>query len=200
VALAGRTFIVAQYQKLGFAWGGLRSDSDPESEITEFKYTVNRTGETPWSAGLTTPACVLKGDPRVVAIELDRPEPGLSAMELAGPDAVLQTDQRKLQVFKNTAAGLSFEADTSPDLADARYLVVKRNLRGLASFLLENPANRADAGDYVVTPDGKLVGIMVDRERCFILSKESIVNCALSIPLADAREFQRTARKYPTVK
>jgi predicted nuclease with TOPRIM domain len=198
VRVDGRSFIVANYRTLGFAWWGLGSEYDPEGEITELKYSVERRGDTLWSAALTTPACALRADARVVAIELDRAEPGLSAMELAGPDAVLQTDQRKLQVFKNTAAGLSFEADTSPDLADTRYLVVKRALRGVAAWF-ENPANRADAGDYVVTPDGKLVGIMVNRERCFILNKDAILNCALSIPLTDGQQFQRAVRKFPSV-
>ena len=115
---------------------------------------------------LSAPACALRADPHVVAVELSGAVPGLSTMELAGPEAVLQTDQRKLQVFKSTATGLSFEADTSPDLADPRYLVVKRPLRGVASWF-ENPAYRADTGDYVVTSDGKLVGIMVEPGKVF---------------------------------
>jgi hypothetical protein len=125
--------------------------------------------------------------------------PGLATMELAGPEAVLQTDQRKLQVFKSTAAGLSFEADTSPDLADPRYLVVKRPLRGVA-YWFENPAYRADTGDYVVTSDGKLVGIMVGRERCFILTKENLVNCAATVPLADAKNFQQAVETFRKLK
>ena len=199
VVIDGRSYVVANYTTLGFAWWALGSEGDPEGEITELNYTVARHGDTPWSAALTQPACVLKADPHVVAIPLDHPEPGLNAMELAGPDAVLQADQRKLQVFKNTAAGLSFEADTSPDLADPRYLVVKRALRGVAAWF-ENPANRAEAGDYVVTSDGKLVGIMINRDRCFVLSKEAVQNCAVSIPLGDGKQFQTAARKFPPVK
>jgi hypothetical protein len=117
-------------------------------------------------------------------------------MELAGPDAVLQADGRKFQVFKSTAAGLSFEADTSPDLSDPRYQVVKRQFRGVVGWF-ENPANRAEVGDYVVTADGKLVGIMVTREKCFVLSKENIANCAVTLPLADKQQFQRAVQSYP---
>ena len=117
-------------------------------------------------------------------------------MELAGPEAPLQADGRKLQIFKGTSAGLSFEADTSPDLSDSRYLVVKRQLRGVAAWF-ENPAYRADIGDYVVTTDGKLVGVMVTREKCFILSKENMGTCKLTLPLADRQQFQRAIRDYP---
>jgi hypothetical protein len=141
----------------------------------------------------------LRADSHVVAAELSGAVPGLNAMELAGPEAVLQTDQRKLQVFKSTATGLSFEADTSPDLADPRYLVVKRQLRGVASWF-ENPAYRADTGDYVVTSDGKLVGIMVGRERCFIVTKDNLLDCAATIPLADARQFQPAWQTYRKLK
>jgi hypothetical protein len=166
-----------------------------DNQLTELKFTLASPGNT---TGPETPltACGLRADSRVVALEL----PGnVGAMELAGPDAVLQADQRKLQVFKSSAAGLSFEIDSSPDLADPRYLVVRRPLRGVAAWF-ENPAYRADTGDYVVTSDGKLVGIMISREKCFVISQEAVSNCAMTIPLADKPEFQRVARQYPRIK
>jgi hypothetical protein len=121
-------------------------------------------------------------------------------MVLAGPDAAVQTDpQHKLYVFKSTAAGLSFDVDTAPDLSDARYVVIKRAMRGVAAWF-ENPAYRADAGDYVVTSDGKLVGIMVSRERCFILTKDNLTNCAMSVPLNDGRQFLRAIGQFQKLK
>ncbi len=195
VNVGGRSFIVANDQTFGFRWWAL-SDI---GEITQLKYTVDKAGDTPWTGTLSAPACALRADPHVVAAELSGAVPGLSTMELAGPEAVLQTDQRKLQVFKSTATGLSFEVDTSPDLADPRYLVVKRPLRGVASWF-ENPAYRADTGDYVVTSDGKLVGIMVGRERCFILTKDNLLNCAATVPLADARLFQPAVETFRKLK
>ncbi|HUJ08442.1 MAG TPA: hypothetical protein VL171_00305 [Verrucomicrobiae bacterium] len=192
VNVNGHAYIIANSQTLGLTWWGARDDN----EFTEIKYTANRTEDPAWSSQLTADACVLQADPHVVAIEVAQSAPGLKTMELAGPDAPLQTDQRKLQIFKSTAAGLSFEADTSPDLVDSRYLVVKRPLRGIAAWF-ENPAYRADVGDYVVTADGKLVGIMVTRGRCFVLSKENIGNCKLTLPLADRIQFQRAIQHYP---
>jgi len=113
--------------------------------------------------------------------------------------AVFLTDQRKFNVFKTTAAGLSFEVETSPDLADPQYLVIKRTVRGIASWF-ENPAFRADAGDYVVTSDGKLVGIMVNRERCLILTKDNITGCATTVPLSDKQQFHRAVGQYPRIR
>jgi predicted nuclease with TOPRIM domain len=195
IRVDGRSLVVAFYQNLGLNWPGLRA----ADELTDLQYRVGRTGEVPWSGALDAPVCVLQADPRVVTIALDRPVPGLVTMELAGPEAALQGDQRKLHVFKSTAAGLSFEIDASPDLADPRYLVVKRTLRGPATWF-ENPAYRPDAGDYVVTADGKLVGMMVTRERCFLLTKDNVLPCALSLPVADKTQFQRAAQQYPRVK
>lgn len=186
VNVDGHAFVVANEQTLGFNWW----DLGDQGEIVQLTYGITRAGAPPWSGALTTPACALSANPHVVAIELNQTVPGLGAMELAGPDAPLQIDQRKLHVFKSAAAGLSFEADTSPDLTDPHYLVVKRQLRGVAAWF-ENPAYRADVGDYVVTADGKLVGIMVTRDKCFILSKDTLLNCALSVPLTDATQFQR---------
>jgi hypothetical protein len=195
VNVGGRSFVVANGQTLGFNWWAL----DNESQITQLKYSVSRVGDTPWSGALTGPACALRADPHVVAVELSQPIPGVSTMELAGPDAIVQNDQHRLYVFKSTAAGLSFEIDTAPDLADARYLVVKRAMRGVAAWF-ENPAYRADVGDYVVTSDGKMVGIMVTRERCFILGKENLTDCALSIPLTDGRQFLHAVSEFQRLK
>ena len=195
VLVDGRSFIVANSQTLGFAWWALGNDG----EITQLKYAIGRVDDPAWSGTLGNSACALRADPHVVAVELDRLAPGLKTMELAGPEAALQTDQTKLHVFKSTAAGLSFEADTSPDLTDARYLVVKRALRGVAAWF-ENPAYRANVGDYVVTADGKLVGIMISPEKCFILSKDNLLNCALTIPLADGQQFQRAVEQFRRLK
>jgi uncharacterized protein YoxC/archaellum component FlaC len=193
----GRSFLVANDHALGFDWWALGSS---EGEITQLKYAIDRAGDTPWSATLTGPACASRGDPHVVAVELGQPAPGVGAMELAGPDAAIQTDpQHKLYVFKSTAAGLSFDVDTAPDLSDARYLVIKRAMRGVAAWF-ENPAYRADVGDYVVTSDGKLVGIMVSRERCFILTKDSLTNCAVSVPLNNGRQFLRAIEQFQKLK
>lgn len=195
VNVGGRSFVVANSRTLGFNW----DEFDSESEITQLKYTVSRVGDTPWSGSLTGPACALRVDPHVVAVELSQPAPGVTTMELAGPDAIVQNDQHRLYVFKSTATGLSFEIDTAPDLADARYLVVKRAMRGVAVWF-ENPAYRADAGDYVVTSDGKLVGIMVSRERCFILGKDNFTDCALSVPLTDGQQFLRAVSEFQRLK
>lgn len=198
VRIDGRAFIVANTKSLGFNWWAVSSGSTPE-DITELKYVVTRRGETAWSAPLTAPACALRADPHVVAVELDRLTPEINTMDLAGPEKLFQNDDRKLHVFKSSAAGLSFEIDSTPDLADARYLVIKRPLRGVAAWF-ENPDYRPDGGDYVVTSDGKLVGIMVSREKCFIVSKDNIFACALNIPLNDKQQFLQATRQLSKIK
>ncbi|HUJ72506.1 MAG TPA: hypothetical protein VLZ30_09685 [Verrucomicrobiae bacterium] len=195
VNVDGHSYIIANSGTLGFAWWALGDGT----EITQLKYSADKLGDTPSSTPLTAPACALAANPQVVSLELTRPVPGLTTMELAPADAPLQTNGNKLHIFKSTAAGLSFEVDMSPDLADPRYLVVQRPLRGVAGWF-ENPAVRADVGDYVVTSDGKLVGIMISREKCFILSKATLQNCAVSIPLSDGRQFQEAVTKYRRLK
>ena len=196
VNIGGHSYVIATSQTLGFNWWGVSPNALQQGEITELNYDIRHGGETNWAGALTSPACILSADPHAVAIELSDPVPGLQTMELAGPDAILQTDQRKLNIFKSSAAGLSFEVDASPDLSDPRYVTIKRPLRGVAAWF-ENPAYRADAGDYMVTADGKFVGIMVSRERCFILNKEAIHTCAATIPLLSARQFQDALAQYP---
>lgn len=196
VNVDGHAYIIAAAQTFGLAWGPA---TDPQSQFTEFTHTLTRTGETPWKAGLDSAVCVLRADSHVAAVELPAVVPGLTVMELAGADAILQADMRKLNIFKSTAGGLSFEVEASPDLADSRYVIVKRTLRGPATWF-ENPAYRADTADYMVTTDGKLIGIMVNRERCFILNKANVRDCALTAPLSNAQQFQAAAQQYSRVK
>jgi hypothetical protein len=197
VKVGDRFFIVANDQSLGLEWA--RGTEFSLSEIAELKYTVSRRDNPPWSTSLDGSACILRDDHHLAAVELARPMPGLNAMEIAGPETLFRSDNVKLYVFRSTAAGLSFEVDTSPDLAAPNYLVVKRPLRGVASWF-ENPAYRPDTGDYVATPDGRLVGIMVNREKCFILSKDNILACALSVPLADKQQFAHAVQQYQKLK
>lgn len=185
VEVDGRTFTVATSQSLGFNWWAL----DAYSRITDLQYTASSTP--------VASACALSADPHVVTIEVTQPVAGITPTQLADPGA-LQTDQTKFQVFKSTAAGLSFEVDTSPDLSDPRYLNVKR-ARGLAT-LFENSAYRAEPGDYMVTTDGKLIGIMVSRDRCFILTKDNIAACGATVPLADKLQFTRAIKDFRRLK
>ncbi|HTS16417.1 MAG TPA: hypothetical protein VMP11_02480 [Verrucomicrobiae bacterium] len=197
VNVDGRSFIVVNDHTLGFDWWALGSG---DGEITQINYSIGRAGDTPWSVALTGPACALQGDPHVIAVELNQPVPGAGTMQLAGSDAALQADpQHRLYVFKSTATGLSFDVDTAPDLSDPRYLVIKRSMRGVAAWF-ENPAYRADTGDYVVTSDGKLVGIMVSRERCFILTKDTFGACAMTVSLNDGRQFLRSIEQFQKLK
>ncbi|HVM61229.1 MAG TPA: hypothetical protein VMV72_10215 [Verrucomicrobiae bacterium] len=196
VSVDGRSYVVANDHTLGFDWWALGG----EGELTQLSYAVGRAGDTPWSAPLPGPACALRGNPHVIAVELGQPASGATTMELAGTDAALQADaQHRLYIFKSTAAGLSCDVDTAPDLSDAHYLVVKRAMRGVAAWF-ENPAYRADTGDYVVTSDGKLVGIMISRERCFILTKDAFADCVVSVSLNDGRQFLRGIEQFQKLK
>jgi hypothetical protein len=197
VRVEGKLFVVANYQNLGFAWGALAADTVSPGTVVELQYTLGRRGDPPWSAALTVPACVMKADARVVALPLESLASGQTPLELAAPGAAYQ--QGKLHIFKSTVAGLSFEIETTPEMTDSRYLTVKRTLRGVAAWF-ENPAYRPDTGDYIVTADGKLVGIMISRDKCFLLGKDDFQNCAMTIPLTDKQQFQRAVEQYPKAR
>lgn len=194
VRVDGKQFAVVTTQNLVFDWWSL----DPGEPMRDLSYTVRRQGDLSVSVALAGNACVLRADPHIAAVELSEPLPGLTATDFADA-GVLQSDQHKFQVFKSSAAGLSFDVDTSPDLSDSRYLIVKRSTRGLAT-LFENPAYRADTGDYMVTSDGKLIGVMVSREKCLVLTKDTLASCALAVPIADRQQFPAAVKEYRHLK
>lgn len=90
----------------------------------------------------------------------------------------------QLYVFKSTGAGLSFITETAVDLADHRYRVLKQPLRGVAAWF-ENPAYRGQLGDVLIAPDGRLAGILVARDRAYLVTPRTVLDCPM--PLSATR-------------
>ncbi|MCX7914683.1 MAG: hypothetical protein N3A53_00055 [Verrucomicrobiae bacterium] len=176
VQLGERIGMVLPAQTLGVNWRG----TGPEYEITEMVHTLRRHGEIIWQGRLAGVTCVFPDEPRLVFVPLPALVSDVQPLRLAEAETV--SDQ--LYVFKSTAAGLSFVAETAVDLADERYRVLKQPLRGMAAWF-ENPAYRGQLGDALLTADGQFVGILVARDRAFILTPQTILDCPL--PVSSAR-------------
>lgn len=188
VQIDGRNWLVSHTHGLGLDWWQL-AGANIRGEIVELRYSVTSAGSGHSNAvALASSACVLAADARVAAVPLDDAASIATGLQLAGAESVQQGGQGRLHLFKTTSAGLSFEVETAPLLEDARFLLVKRGMRGVAAWF-ENPAYRPARGDYLVTPDGKLAGIMVTNEKCLVLTRETIAACLQSIPLSDPAGF-----------
>jgi len=172
--------------------------------LKEVSWTIALNERHPPLAFVQGPALVYPGDPRIISVDCSRDAgvgPGLTKLEqvrpmtLAGMAALDRRGTRDMYVFKRGMEEAGFAVEIAPEQDQPGYLAIRRSTRSWVSFLADHflidAASRPEAGDYVVTAEGTLVGIMVDKARCCVLSEEQLARPARKISLADAEGFVR---------
>lgn len=176
VQIGERVGVFLPAHVMGLNWRGV----GPDYEIVEIQHVLRRHGEVVWSGRLSAATCTLADEARLVFVPLPDTIPDLEPLRVADAGGVVD----QLYVFKSTAAGLSFITETAVDLADHRYRVLKQPLRGVAAWF-ENPAYRGQLGDVLITPDGRLAGILVARDRAYLVTPRTVLDCPM--PLSSTR-------------
>jgi hypothetical protein len=155
------------------------------------------------------PAHTLAAEPRLALLDL-RQEPAIMAAladrsrvkpaMLLGRAGLEKRGARDLYVFKRTAEGLGFAVDIAPDLGHPGYLILRNTYNRFINFLttqlVSTAAQRPEAGDFVVTSEGAVVGVMVDAERAYVLADADITTGGRPISLATPRDFARDALDF----
>ncbi|MCX7009200.1 MAG: hypothetical protein NTY53_18465 [Kiritimatiellaeota bacterium] len=152
------------------------------------------------------PARPLGTDPRLVLLDLRQEPAVLAALSVAShvkPAALLgragldKRGARDLYLFKRTGEGFGFAVELAPDLAQPGYLVLRstnnRFINFLSTQLISTAAQRAEAGDYVVTAEGAVVGVMVDDQRAYVLGDADFAAGPRAVSLGTPRDFARDA-------
>ena len=87
--------------------------------------------------------------------------------------------------------------ELAPDLTKPGYLMLRstynRFINFLSTQLISTAAQRPEAGDYVVTAEGAIVGVMVDDQLAYVLSDTDFAAGARAISLGTPRDFARDA-------
>ena len=87
--------------------------------------------------------------------------------------------------------------ELAPDLARPGYLLLRstynRFINFLSTQLISTAAQRPEAGDYIVTSEGAIVGVMVDEQRAYVLADADFVVGARVISIETPRDFARDA-------
>ncbi|MCA1809044.1 MAG: hypothetical protein ABR497_01775 [Kiritimatiellia bacterium] len=140
-------------------------------------------------------AALLFGEPAVVRINVGELSEDFFAsgrirpMRLAGREQIIQRGTRDIFMVKRHADGAAFAVSVTPDQGHPSYLKVRRALRPWANFVARriwsNPGNQAEPGDFLVTAEGEMVGVMVDDLRCWVLDEEDFGPAANPLPLTD---------------
>lgn len=181
---------------LGFEWTRLGNN------LKEIAWKISLNEKLPPLAAIRGPALVYPGDPRIIAFNCSRDAglgpslaglPRVKPVPLAGIAALEKRGTRDIYIFKRGSEDAGFAVDIAPDPEHPGYLGIRRSLRTWVSFLADHlllgDASRPAAGDYVVTAEGTLVGIMVDKTRCCVLSEEQLARPAKQISLLDMTGF-----------
>ena len=194
-----RFWLIMHAGDLGVTWRDLSDDLD-------------RLAFSALVPGLSTaqplhgPARPLAGEPRLVLLDL-RQEPAiLSALTgasrvkpaaLLGRTGLEKRGARDLYIFKRTGEGLGFAVELAPDLNMPGYLMLRstynRFINFLSTQLISTAAQRPEAGDYVVTAEGAVVGVMVDDQRAYVLGDADFAPGTRSVSLITPRDFARDA-------
>jgi hypothetical protein len=193
-----KVYAASHVADLGFDWNKLGKN------LKEVAWTISLNDKHPALTTVQGPALVYPGDSRIITLNCSRDMgvgPSLAKLSqvkpvsLAGIAALEKRGTRDIYVFKRTAEEAGFAVDISSDQEHPGYLTIRRSLRPWVNFLakhfLLNPGSRPEAGDYVVTAEGTLIGVMVDETRCCILSEEQMLRSAKQISLLDLTGFVR---------
>jgi len=192
LVLNNRQFIVAYYQDVGLHW------SEIDGNVYEISFTLGKRGDAPFSFPLSGPIHILDKERHIVLIDLTPRDPGdarvlsqIKPMQMISRPNLEKRGTKQIYLFKRTLQGLSFEVEASLDMQDAHHLIVKRNpaARKADRFIPE-------AGDFLVTAEGEMVGMMIDQERGYLLSAETLALSGTVIPLDDIKAFAARASRY----
>lgn len=195
-----RFWLVLHVGDLGVTWRDLDSDLD------RLSFAVLMPGPQPALVPLRGPAHPMGSETRLALLDLRQEQSVMSALGTASrvkPAALLgrngldRRGARDLYIFKRTGEGLGFAVEFAPDLAKPGYLLLRstfnRFINFLSTQLISTAAQRPEAGDYVVTAEGAVVGVMVDEQHAYVLADTDFVAGTRTISLGTPRDFARDA-------
>ncbi|MCX6998083.1 MAG: hypothetical protein NTV49_13625 [Kiritimatiellaeota bacterium] len=196
---AERFWLAVNVADLGITWRGL------EPDLADMTFTL-AVPHSPASVPLRGPVRLLAAEPHIALVDL-RQEPALAAAladrshvkpaMLIGRAGLEKRGARDLYLFKRSAEGQGFAVEVAPDLDRPGYLIIRRAynrwINFLAAHLLSNAGTRAEAGDFLVTAEGEVVGVMVDDLRGYVLSDSDLLNPGVSVQITGPGPFARDA-------
>jgi hypothetical protein len=197
LAATDRILIVTHMRDLGLQWNGI------SWYLTELNFSLATSGTTQLTATIKGPIQILAGDRHLALIDCAQDaglsdlirQSKMSPMKIIGRQALEKRGLRDVYLLKSSTGGIGFMAETTQDLDAPGYLLIRRTFRPLldkvARYLFVNPESRPEPGDFLVTAEGEVIGVMVDDRKCFILTEEAVAKSARRIPLNVLPTFAR---------
>jgi ribosomal protein L10 len=207
VRAGDKQFIAIHIEDMGLDWWGI------SRYLTNVVVKVGPAGSTQDVARAAGPLGLLAVDSRVAIIDCSADtgispvlarHPSTKPMNLVGREGIEKRGYKDVYLYKKATGGVGLAVEVSPDLTDPRYLVIRKTLRPsidqVVRFLFVNPENKPEQGDFLVTAEGAVIGVLVDSARCLVLSEDYLQEAPLQIPLNNPRTFAGAVRARKNAK
>lgn len=196
VNISNTPYLAVNFADAGLNWRGLRG------ELIRVNYAVYGMNTNANSLIVKGPLLLHPSDPRIILVPLSsadggsldagNPLYGIPPLPIMSRDTLDRRGLGDIFLYKRGAEGFSFAVETTFDMTDPRYLVVKGYLRNWASavrkvFVSQNA--RPETGDYLVTAEGQMIGVLVSPTACLILGTPSFDKEMKTIPLDKTTSF-----------
>lgn len=183
-------FVAVYYANIGLDWSEMIKDGD----LNSISLTVGRPpGDNRWSGRFRGNLIALEEDVRVILIPVtDKRSDTQLPLKLCGRERARNMGTKDFRLFKASTQGTSFLVDAGPDLSDSRYMILPTKFK--ADSWIRPVESRPECGDFLVTPEGLLVGLMVDETHCFVLDESCLERRALQFPIDSPLRYRNAAR------
>ncbi len=157
IKLGEQCFLPSHFRGLELDWWEIHNDS----EIVTLRYTMECIGEDRTTRDLTQPIFAPDTEPRFCLIPVQGSD-AADALEVKGIEAIKQERLQTAFLFPQDNPNRGIQVDLTPTI-QGDYLMIKPS---------DSKAKlKPREGDYLLTDTGRFVGIMVTKEKCYVMPK-----------------------------
>lgn len=189
-----RRYLAAHKSSLKLDWDELVADGD----LIALSVTYGRPpGDNRWSSPSGGHLLALAQEPRIILLEAVHPNASkVVALPLVGRDKIAAQGLSDVRIVKSSLGASIFSVEASVNFSRPGYLTVRRPAISFRDDLpvVGTKDLQPDIGDYLVTTDGALIGVMISDRDAYILDESDVTNIALRLPISDHAEFVKQAK------
>ncbi len=115
-------------------------------------------------------------------------------------NAIEKRGYRDVFVVKKKGSGLSFPVEVSPDANKKGYVSIKRSTRQWLHFLnkhlIANPESIPETGDFLVSAEGTLLGLLIDDNAAQLITRDTLTDDFIPIDITSSEAFLKSAESF----
>jgi len=193
LALGNAYYVVSEFTSLELDWRQIQYDKN----LSTLSFSISSLEDKANPTQLETALLVPKTEPRITFVPVPKTI-GRSALHPIGLQAIKEDRIQRALLFKKELPDERIEVEITPTLK-GQYLNVKLSE---STSILTASKRRVQPGDYLLTENGRFIGVMADKTHCYVIADAPLnKHECLTLPLARKRggnhreDFINTARE-----